>query len=815
MAHFIQKIQSFLAKPYTPLMILVCIIAGIYYKLFLFGKIPFPGDLLIVSYSPWLDYYKFPVQNPLISDAFSQFFLWKYQAIDSFKHLAWPLWNPYSFTGTPLLATFHSAALYPLNLLLLLPKFLGWGVFIFAQTMIAAINMYLLLSIWLDSRLARLVGAVMFAFGGLMTTWLELGTAVHAISWLPLAFYFIGRYWQKLKTRYLLALMLSLILLILAGNVQILTYSFIILSIYAFIFNSYKNNQFYTHFLPVCLSLIVAIIISAPQILPTLDLFQKSIRVNDSYTSSADFGLLPILDSFRFFIADFLGNPVTRNYWGFLNYSETSGFLGTISLPLLIFAIIYLKKNKISIFFLTLFLISLLLAFKNPLSTLIYQTNIPLLTASYASRILFITVFSASILCAFSLNQIIKLNQNEKFFKVVTWSFAILIGILLGLLVVFIDISRSSHDIVKNAPNEFFKGLYLNTPNLILNNFKISLRNTILPILIICSLFISFLFAKRFKKKKITFILYILIVVLVFDLGRYFLKFNPFISQDLIFPTTPSLKFLINQPAIFRIGREHAEVLPPNTWSFYNLYSFEGYDPLYLNQYAKYMNFLNSGNIKSGAGRYAEFTSNYQSPYLNATNIKYFIAILRDRLGRIPGDQLDYRFKETDYKVVFKDKSAAILQNPHALERVYFAKNIFTSTTSNIENVFIEDKNFDPTKTVGLSKDLKISKISNEGVAEITYYSPNIVKINTKTINDEVLVLADQYEDGWRAYVDGQSTIISPANLIFRAIKVPSGTHEIIFNYWPKSFDIGLKVFLISILIIISLSVIAVKTKRF
>jgi len=44
-------------------------------------------------------------------------------------------------------------------------------------------------------------------------------------------------------------------------------------------------------------------------------------------------------DSLKFFIADYFGNDVTRNYWGNLNYPETSGFLGAITLPLLIYAL--------------------------------------------------------------------------------------------------------------------------------------------------------------------------------------------------------------------------------------------------------------------------------------------------------------------------------------------------------------------------------------------------------------------------------------------------------------------------------------------
>lgn len=427
---------------------------------------------------------------------------------------------------------------------------------------------------------------------------------------------------------------------------------------------------------------------------------------------------------------------------------------------------------------------------------------------------LFITGFSAAILNAFSLNQILKRGQNEKFFKVIIWSFAILVGVFLGTLIAFIDVSKSSHNIVKNAPTEFFKELYLKTPDLIQNNLKISLRNTILPIVIICFLIISYLFVKQFKK-NITLIFYILIVLLVFDLGRYFLKFNPFVSQDLIFPKTPSLKFLEDQPGIFRIGREHAEVLPPNTWSAYNLYSFEGYDPFYLNQYAKFINFLNSGNIKSGADRYAELVSNYKSNYLNAANVKYFIAVLRDQNRHIPGNVLDKSLRETGYKPIFKGKSSVILQNPNAEERIYFAKKVIVASDEEVENKFMKDRSFNPKRIVMLSENLHASSITGKGAAKITYYSPNKIVIDTATKSDEILVLADQYDDGWKAEIDGNNTKISRANLIFRAIKVPSGLHRIVFSYYPKSFDIGLKITLASLFGIFILSLFLIKIRKF
>lgn len=801
-------------KPYSAYIILGFITTSIYYKFFIFGKIPFPGDLLVVSYSPWLDYYKFPVQNPLISDAFSQFFLWKYLAIEAFRSLEWPLWNPYSFTGNPLLATYHSASLYPLNILLFLPKSYGWGLYIYSQTLIASLTFYLFISQIVKSKIAGLSGAIIFSLGGLMTTWLELGTAGHAIAWLPLALYSIRKFILVSKFRFIVLLIASLSLVILAGNAQITTYAFLIIALYG-LFICWKHGAKKKQIVILFFSLTISIGITALQLLPSYDLLQKSIRQTESYIAESNFGLLDIKDGLKFFIPDYFGNAVTRNYWGNLNYSETSGFLGIITLPLLIY-LLFKVRSKEAFFFSILFSFSLLISFSNPVSGSFYNLRVPLLTSSYGSRMLFITLLSAAILVSLTMDHI-KENKSLLFMqKAILWSWAAILGIIIGTLLTFYSV----WNIIINAPNERFLKVYLESNDYALQNFLIAAKNSLIPFTILTFLLLLLYILKRTKLQflnthKLNILLIIILVLFILDLGRYFLKFNPFISNHLIFPTTPSLEFLQKQKGLFRVGREHAEVLPPNTWTAYKLQSYEGYDPIYLNQYGKFINFLNSGDLRNSSSRYAEVSSNYSSPYLDAANTRYLIAILRDDKGQIPGNLLNYQLKETDYKLVFKDRASAILENPNSLDRAYFAKKIQTASTQEIEDIFMNDKKFDPRELVLLSKNLEVSIVSGTGQVTILSYFPNTIKIKTVTAADEVLILADQYEEGWEARIDGKETPISPANFIFRAIKIPAGSHEAVFSYRPKAFDTGLKISLASGLLIILFSLFTIKAKLF
>jgi len=61
--------------------------------------------------------------------------------------------------------------------------------------------------------------------------------------------------------------------------------------------------------------------------------------------------------------------------------------------------------------------------------------------------------------------------------------------------------------------------------------------------------------------------------------------------------------------------------------------------------------------------------------------------------------------------------------------------------------------------------------------------SPNRLELEVRAPEDGFLVRLENFHYGWRAFVDGENTKIYRANYAFQAIKVPKGSHKVIFQF--------------------------------
>lgn len=739
------------------------------------GYVPVPFDLFLGGYYPWLsDKWGYlvgvQIKNPLLSDIVSQFYPWMSLMRDQVLSGRFPLWNPTSLMGYPFLANFQVGVFYPTSFILLLGKLPQMRTLqLIIQQLLGIFFMYLYLRSRKISSASSFIGAVIYNTAGHMSTNFEMSLGSRAVIWLPLALYLIDKFIKKRDYLLLLPIALCEISIITAGQIQNIVYlNLIILAVLLFeIRKNFKAVMF------VAISLLIGIIITSPQLIPTAELFFNSVRLNDTRVQQNSYGILPWKHLITLFVGpDIFGNPSTGNYFGFFDYPEAVGYIGIIS-SLFVYLTFLNKGNrwlKIG------FIVSILFTFSNPIAMIPYRFNIPLLNSSVASRGMYPINFFLTVLTVSGLESIYKRKYSVR---------QLLVPIIVILFVIVYFVSKNS---------------------------VISLRNLVIPVILFIFGISGIIFASL-RPKLIKAVIFILSILICLDLLRYHYKYNSYINPDLIFPITPTTQFLSEYPG--RFITTTSEVLPSNSWTPYHLDSMFGYENLAPASIAGYFATMNTGTpTVSKSERFLNSVSNYESPLLDFAGVKYIVTLKRDKIRKIdPNGYLrDDSIDLTKFKPVFSDRAVVILEK-QGISKYYI----------NYDPIITEDDKDTLGKMLVNKEEMALftsDKLSN------TYgntLKPEIVNLSQNISGDVfgsftakengILNIAVTNYPGWIAKLDGKPTRILKTNFLFMGIEVTPGEHSLLLQYKPSSFYFGLLISGVSIIVLIT-SVVFLKIKN-
>ncbi len=161
------------------------------------------------------------------------------------------------------------------------------------------------------------------------------------------------------------------------------------------------------------------------------------------------------------------------------------------------------------------------------------------------------------------------------------------------------------------------------------------------------------------------------------------------------------------------------------------------------------------------------------------------------------GNQNVLNMLNTKYFIINESENKpAVRPNPGAMGNAWFVENINMVNTSREElealdttdlrmNAYVhkefadEVTGFDPVKG---------------GEITLTSYTPDELVFRSSASSDQLAVFSDIWygpNKGWKAYVDGKEAPHIRANYILRAMKIPSGQHEIRFKFDPQSYRVG------------------------
>lgn len=743
------------------LIVFLFILLIFFYRFIIFGKIPIPSDTIIGMYHPWRDVVwdgflsGVPFKNFLITDPVRQQFPWRFLAIEAFKNKKLPLWNPYNFSGTPLLANFQSAPFSPFNILFFLFNFpLAWGISILLQPLLAGIFTFLYLRQVGVNRYGCLFGALTFSFCGFSIAWMEWGTVVCAALWLPLILLSIEKIFFKkdiVPDKYLFfwstVFILSLGFCFFAGHLQIFFYVFL----FSFIYLVWRSRQFKENhpqlFLLFVICYLLFAIITSIQWLPAYQFIKLSSRELDQSDWQKQGWFIPWQNLVQFLVPDFFGNPATLNYWGVWNYAEHIGYVGIIPLILATFAI-FGRPKKIIGFFTALVFLSLAFALPTPLAKTLYQWRIPLISTSQPTRLLVLTDFSLSVLAAFGFQLISKKRNFSPLFL-----FFMLYGVMWTFVLAAPHIWPGASWIV---------------------NLPIAKRNLILPTgILACAMFLMMFLYRRQSLLVKASVQFLLLSLVVFDLVRFGWKFTPFNKKEWIFPSTETIEFLKKDKEVFRFMSNDRRIFPPNFSAFYKLQTVDGYDPLFLLSYAELIAASERGepNISGPLGFNRIITpQNYDSSIINLLNVKYVLSL-----------------KELNHpklKLVFEEGQTKTYENINYYPRVFLVDSAIIARDKKeaINKMFDSKVNLRKQAIIFDNIKLDYLPLAESESAELKRYSENEIEIVARCSTDRLLILADNYYPTWDVYIDGVKSKVYQVDYSLRGVLIPEGNHRIFFR---------------------------------
>jgi hypothetical protein len=228
-------------------------------------------------------------------------------------------------------------------------------------------------------------------------------------------------------------------------------------------------------------------------------------------------------------------------------------------------------------------------------------------------------------------------------------------------------------------------------------------------------------------------------------------------------------------------------ILYPTTNRVFGVEDIRNLDAVYVDRVVRFLQaFVAPGFYDRLDGIGPQKASYNQNPFFDFLNVRYLM-VGPPLLGSTVAPAAN------QYQLVTTTSDGvSIYQNNDFAPR---AQVFFNALQSNSESQSIREMqgaSFNPRQeaVVETSQALPMGALPPQA-AQMVGYTDQSLTINTDTYASGVLVVADTFYPGWVATIDGVPTTIYPADVAFRGVVVPAGSHTIRMEYRPNSVLLG------------------------
>jgi len=717
------------------------------------------GAVLLLIALTLLFYWRYLTPNELDRVYFPQgdftdhYYVYRTIALRELRAGRFPRWIDCVFSGYPFQADPQSSLFYPPAMgIILLFLAMGYGhlpLMAFEaeavlHVLLAALLTYAFLRLSLRRRLAAVLGAVVFAFGGYLSSYPPLQIAIlESAIWLPLALIGVCKLHRTGRWGWGVLIAVAFALSILAGNPQ--TYTHVIYTSLAYLlYLSWRERvPWRTATARLVGPVVLALGLTAVQFLPSLEYARLSTRARIPFAASGTG--FPLEDVVQFVLTGLV------SHWQPL-------YVGILPLGLAIFAFARHSPPaprhsplapRDRWFWFGLAVVALALSFgANAAAFDVAFLGLP----GYAlfrsqERHAFLVSFALSVLAAYGAELLFgplprRLRRWVARWCRLTWA---AVPAVLALLIAAVIMHRAGFD-----PSDS-----QNLPRHVA---------ALLLWLVGTGAVLQARLALPRQRLGVAGAALALVVLDLFTLNRP-INYTP---RYELYPWTPIVQHMRADKSWFRIQDDHR--LRGHTACMAELREVGGIASIQLANYKRFTDRV------------------IEEVRWKLLGVRYLVT-WRAELYPRPGGPLvraDLLYREgegADVKLLYR--------LPGEQRWAWVARDLRYARTEKQLYDELNAPDFEPYFRAVLREPLDVPQVRTDDRIDVVQRAPNHQVLDVELGAPGLLVVSEVYYPGWRATVDGQPTRVYEVNGVLRGVLVPAGRHRIEMRFDPWSFKVG------------------------
>lgn len=707
-------------------------------------------------------------------------------------HGSVPQWNPYIFGGMPFVDAFHGDIFYPLTFL----KFIGniyrmLGMNLFLHIFVSGIFMYLCARQFKLSKVASLAAGVCYMFSGYLISLVAPGHdgKIFVTTLFPLVMLFLDRGFERQPLLNFTALGGVIGLIVLTPHAQMAYFTLWAVSLYT----AYKLIRMYLEsrklgmvIRPAVLTtyaVVIGLMISAIQFYPGYYYTtHSSPRVDtkrgwDWATSWS----MHEEEAFSLLIPEFSGSNVQKDmatyYWGKNPFKDNSESVGVTALFLGLLGLFF-SRRKGRWFFggLAIFALIYSLGATTPAFKLFFQLIPQVSSLRAPSMIMFLFLFSISLLAGMGVQHFIETRKEEKperdkklLYLVVGFPGLMLVLALLftvagkGMLSTWCSMfySEAATTMVQKGVSRLDLA-YINLPS-IQTGAWLGFLFTGLAALCIWMYKGGMMGAG---------ILMALALIPAIDGARFGRRFVDTFDAQQQWGMNPMVQFFKNDPSQFRVMniiKPQEDVLP-----FHGIEMVIGY---HGNQLRWYDDLLGGPSMRNALN----------PRLLNLVGAKYVV-------GSAQQAQLPFDLGDRPVTSVATFGQLQVYRNENAFPRAFLIDKYQV----------IADRKDITAQVLNGTDDLRTKALLEEdpggGItsgfapgdsAWVVKHDIDSVVVGVRCQTGKLLILTDTWYESWHPYIDGAPAKLLRVDGAFRGVVIPPGEHTVLYKYHSSRYATG------------------------